>query len=102
MTNTITAFPAKPYVARHTATRYWKDTTTQHANLSNALIVAAFKHVDVLKGLNPSRVYKFNVALHHANGDKIGERVSDPYCFVYHKGVMSVVCGRLSHVVTRC
>jgi hypothetical protein len=90
------------YVARHIATRYWKDTTTKHVNLSNALIIAAFKHVDVLKGLNPKRMYKFKLSLHQANGDKVGERVANPYCFVYHNSVMSVECGHQLYVVTRC
>lgn len=94
---------APNYAARHIATRYWKDTTTHSADLSKALIVAAFKHVDVLKGINPNRVYKFKVALHYASDGKVGQKVpSSPYCFVYHKGVMTVQCGHLSPIVTRC
>jgi hypothetical protein len=101
MNNIITASLTKTYVARHIATRYWKDTTTQSADLSKALATAAFKHVDVLKGLNPNRVYKFKVALHWSNGTKIGEPVGEPCSFIYHKGVMSSVYGSIATVVIR-
>jgi hypothetical protein len=98
---TSVTVPAKSYVARHVATRYWKDTTTQHTSLSTALIQAAFKHVDVLKGLNPNRVYKFKIALYRADAGTLGEQVDAPYNFVYHNGIMRVVSGGDAYKVTR-
>jgi hypothetical protein len=98
------------YTARHTATRYWKESTIACLpSAQEAALQSAWAHVKSQKGYATMRCrFKWNVVVRTVYADAQDFRQTDKkevarlYTFVYHMGNLTMLDGSSPVPLTRC